>query len=74
MSKPNTRKRIYTILGLLTLLYTIVGTFVTCTTNVDPLPGYKYDIRDNPIAMGIIVLITGVPLFLLFVFLERRAK
>ena len=27
MTQPNSRKRIYTILGLLTLLYTIVGTF-----------------------------------------------
>ena len=74
MSQPKLRKRIYTGLGLLALLYTIVGTFLTWTTNNDPVPGYVYDIRDNSIAMGLIVLITGIPLFLLFVFLERRAK
>ncbi len=74
MSQPKSRKRIYTILGLLALLYTIVGTFITWTTNVDYVQGYKYDIRNDPMTLGIIVLITGIPLFLLFLFLERRTK
>ncbi|MCA0457949.1 MAG: hypothetical protein LCI00_28540 [Chloroflexi bacterium] len=73
MSEPKTQKRIYTILGLLALLYTVAGTFITFSTSVDNVAGYQYDILSDPIALGIIVLITGIPLFLLFLFLERRA-
>ena len=72
--RVKTQQRIYTILGLLTLLCTIIGAFIACTTFVDPLPGYTPDIRSDPIMQGIVVVITGIPLFLLFVVLERRAR
>lgn len=75
MKKPKSRKRLYTVLGLLALLYTVVGSFFYFTSTVDyfgPPSEYHYSITNDPMAMGILVLITGLPLFLLFLFLQRR--
>jgi hypothetical protein len=75
--QPKLRKRIYTVLGLLTLAYTIFGSCITVTSVFDyfgPPSEYRYDIRNNPIGMTIVVLVTGIGLFLLFLFLEKRVK
>jgi hypothetical protein len=77
MKRARFRKRVYTILGLSALIYTLVGSFVSFTTRVDyfvPPSAYKYDIRNDPTGMGFLFLLTGVPLFLLFLFLERRTN
>jgi hypothetical protein len=77
VAREKSRKRIYTVLGLVSLAYTLVGSFVSFTTVVDyfgPPAEYTYDVRNNPIVMGLIFLVTGIPLFLLFLFLERRAS
>ena len=77
MSQLKLRKRVYTLLALLALLYTIAGIFLTSTAFVDYFglgSEYKYDIGSDPKVLALSVLITGIPLFLLFIFLGRRAK
>jgi hypothetical protein len=73
MKRPRLRKRIYTILGLITLLYTLLGACFGFTTIVDCFGPCQRDIRNDPILQRVFILVTGLPLFLLFVFLERRA-
>ena len=75
MKRSRTRQRIYTVPALIALLYTIVGSFLNFTTIIDcfgPPSDYQYDIRNDPIAMGLFFLISGIALFLLFFVLERR--
>ena len=76
MSQPKTRKRLYTVLGLGVLVYTMYGCVLSQTTTdyPGPLSGFKYNRWEDPAYIGFIMLITGIPLFLLFVFLERRIK
>ncbi len=73
MSKPKTRKRIYTLLGLLTLLYTIFG-FMNVGIYDTFDPAYRYNILNDPNTVAYFMIITGIPLFLIFVFLAIRAK
>ena len=75
MRRRRLQKNIYTVLGLVALIYTIAGSCVSFGTTVDyigPASAYN-DIRYYPMHMGVFVLLTGIPLFLLFLFLERRA-
>ena len=77
MIQPKLRKRIYTLLALLALLYTLVGIFLSSTAFVDYFglgSEYKYDVGTDPKLMVLFVLVTGISSFLLFVFLARRAK
>ena len=77
MNQPKLRKRIYMLLGLLALLYTLAGVFLSSTAFVDYFglgSEYKYDIGTDPKLMVLFVLVTGISSFLLFVFLARRAK
>ena len=77
MRQLKLRKRVYTFLALLALLYTIAGIFLISTAYIDYFglgSDYKFDIGGDPKVMAVSVLITGIPLFLLFIFLGRRAK
>ena len=77
MSQPKLRKRVYTLLALLAVLYTIAGIFLSSTAFVDYFglgSEYKYDIGTDPKLLVLFVLVTGILSFLLFVFLARRAK
>ena len=77
MNQPKLRKRIYTLLGLLALVYTLAGIFLSSTAFVDYFglgSDYKYDVGTDPKVLGLFVLVTGLSSFLLFVFLARRAK
>ena len=77
MSQLKLRKRVYTLLALLALLYTIAGIFLASTAFVDYYglgSEYKYDIGSDPKVMALFVLVTGISSFLLFIFLSRRAK
>jgi len=70
-----TRKRVYTFLGLAALIYTLVGVLFISSFTYDCFgPPCPYDIRNDSMALFVIFLVTGVPLFLLFLFLERRAS
>jgi len=76
MRRPRLQKRIYNVLGLVLLIYTLVGSCFSFGTTVDhfgPPSTYRYDIRNDPMAMGIFFLATGIPLFLLILLLKRRA-
>jgi hypothetical protein len=72
MAQSKSRKRLYRLLGLLTLLYIIFGSCVSFTTLSDPFGTMQLDIGNQPPLVGIFVLVTGIPVFLLFLFLERR--
>ncbi len=74
VSRPQVQKCVYTVLGLVTLGYTIAGSCAGFMGTVDYIgPAPVPDTRYYPMKMGVFVLVTGIPLFLLFLFLERRA-
>lgn len=74
--KPSRKRIIYRLIGGLILEITILGTFFSCSSSVDyfgPPEDYVYDIRYDPIFTSFLFLIIGIPLFLFFEFLARRA-
>jgi hypothetical protein len=73
MKPSNPRKRIYMILGLITLNCTVVSFCYGFGTTVDCFGNCEYNILYDPVLWQIGSLVVGIPLFLLFVVLERRA-
>ena len=77
MNQLKLRRRAYIFLGVLALVYTIIGVFLSSAAvvgDVGSASGNQTAIQGDPRAMGIFVLVTGIASLLLLVFLARRAK
>jgi hypothetical protein len=75
------RRLLYMVFAFIALLYTLVGLYIsfnvpsgTSDPALDATFVARYEIGDNPVAMGLFIVITGISLFFLFLFLERRAS
>lgn len=77
MNQLKLRRRAYILLGVLALVYTLIGIFLSSAAVVGDAgsaPENQVAIQGDPRAMGVFVLITGLASLLLLVFLARRAK
>jgi len=77
MRQPGTRRLLYILLALLALLYTLVGLVININVGSGSSGAAfqaNYQIATDSMSLGVFILITGIPMFLLFVFLERRAR
>lgn len=77
MKQPNRQKRIYNILSLVALNCILIGAIMFFSINIDwigPSSEFNHDIINDSNAMGLLFLVTGIPLFFLFRILARRAN
>jgi hypothetical protein len=75
------RRLLYMMFAFIALVYTLVGLYIsfnvpsgTSDPALDATFAARYEIGNNPIAMGLFIVITGISFFLLFLYLERRAR
>lgn len=75
------RRLLYMMFAFIALVYTLVGLYISFNVSggtsdpaLDATFEARYEIGNNPIAMGLFIVITGISFFLFFLFLERRAS
>ena len=76
MKQSGLLRLLYILFAFLTLLYTFFGIVISSnagSTLSDAAFEASYKIGTDSIPLGLFILITGIPLFLLFIFLYWRS-
>jgi len=77
MRQSGMRRLLYLVFAFIALAYTFVGLFISLNAGGGASGAAfeaNYEIGNSPILMGLFIVVTGIPVFLLFLFLERRAS
>ena len=77
MKSSEVRRVLYTFCALLTLVYMLVGLVISFNAGTQPTDAAfeaSYQVATNSMPLGLFILITGIPMFILFVFLIRRTS
>ena len=75
MNQPASRKRLYMLLVFLALVYTLIGLLISFNAGAgssDAAFEASYKLGADTMSLGVFILITGIPMVLLFLFLYWR--
>ena len=77
MKSSGVRRPLYILLALLALIYTLVGLVISFNAgsgSSEVAFEASYKLGTDSMSLGVFILITGIPMFLLFVFLFWRSS
>jgi uncharacterized BrkB/YihY/UPF0761 family membrane protein len=77
MKRPGVLRLFYMLFAFLTLLYTFFGLLISLNAGAgtsDATFEASYKIGTDSASLGLFILVTGIPMFLLFIFLYWRSS
>jgi len=77
MKQSRVLRLLYILLAVITLLYTFFGLVISSNTGAgtsDAAFEASYKLGTDSASLGLFILVTGIPMFLLFVFLYWRSS